>query len=92
MGILDRIPLFVAGCALKFFRIPGRETRFDPHCCVGYNPMTNQEVLKYYEELKEHYGDTLVNFEHYPKIFASQVKMYKYYKERNADIPKPSDE
>ena len=54
--------------------------------------MTNQEVLKYYEELKEHYGDTLVNFEHYPKIFASQVKMYKYYKERNADIPKPSDE
>ena len=42
--------------------------------------MTDEEVLKFYEELKEHYGDKLVNFEHYPRIFANQVKLYRYYK------------
>lgn len=44
--------------------------------------MTDEEVIKFYEELKEHYGEDLVNFEVYPKQFAMQVKMYKYYKER----------
>lgn len=44
--------------------------------------MTDEEVIKFYEELKEHYGKDLVNFEVYPKQFAMQVKMYKYYKER----------
>ena len=44
--------------------------------------MTDEEVIKFYEELQEHYGDSLANFEHHPKIFANQVKMYKYYKER----------
>jgi hypothetical protein len=45
--------------------------------------MTNEEVLKFYEELKEFYGENLANFEHYPKQFANQVKLYRYYKERN---------
>jgi hypothetical protein len=50
---------------------------------VGYNiDMTNEEAIKFYEELKEHFGKDLVNFEVYPKQFAYQVKLYKYYKER----------
>lgn len=44
--------------------------------------MTNKEVEEFYNELKEHYGKDLANFEVYPKQFAMQVKMYKYYKER----------
>ena len=44
--------------------------------------MTNEEAIKFYEELVEHYGKDLVNFEVYPRQFAMQVKMYKYYKER----------
>ena len=44
--------------------------------------MTDEEVLKFYEELVEFYGDKLANFEHYPHAFAYQVKLYKYYKGR----------
>jgi hypothetical protein len=44
--------------------------------------MTEEEIIAFYKELEEHYGDNLADFEHYPKIFANQVKMYKYYKER----------
>ena len=42
--------------------------------------MTNEEALKFYEELEEHYGDKLPNFEHYPKQFAQCVKLFRYYK------------
>ena len=42
--------------------------------------MTEDQVLEFYEELKDHYGDSLANFEHYPKCFAYQVKLYRYYK------------
>lgn len=42
--------------------------------------MTNEDVLKFYNEMVEHYGDRLVDFEHYPRIFAYQVKLYKYFK------------
>lgn len=45
--------------------------------------MTNEEILQLYKELEDHYGDKLANFEHYPKIFAYQVKMYRFYKERD---------
>jgi hypothetical protein len=44
--------------------------------------MTEEEIIKFYEELQEHYGDKLANFEHHPKQFANQVRMYRYYKER----------
>jgi len=44
--------------------------------------MTEDEIKKFYEELQEHYGDKLANFEHYPKIFAYQIRLYRYYKER----------
>jgi hypothetical protein len=45
--------------------------------------MTDEQALSFYKELQEWYGDKLANFEHYPRIFQSQVKLYKYYKARN---------
>lgn len=42
--------------------------------------MTNEEAVEVYEELKKYYGNTLANHECYPKLFAFQVKMFKYYK------------
>jgi hypothetical protein len=48
--------------------------------------MTEDQIEQLYEELQEHYGDSLANFEHYPKIFAMQAKMYLYYKERDKSV------
>ena len=45
--------------------------------------MSEQEITEFYNELVEHYGDRLVNFEHYPRIFANQVKLYRYYRAKN---------
>ena len=51
--------------------------------------MTDEEVLAFYAELEEWYGDKLANFEHHPRQFAQQVKLYRYYKERREkDSPK----
>lgn len=44
--------------------------------------MNDEQVLKFYNELVEHYGDSLANFEHHPYQFQYQVNCYKYYKER----------
>lgn len=44
--------------------------------------MTNEEILEFYKELVEHYGDKLAVFEHHPIQFAAQVNLYKYYKQR----------
>lgn len=44
--------------------------------------MTEQEIINFYKELEEFYGDKLANFEHYPKQFAMQVRLYRYYKEK----------
>lgn len=44
--------------------------------------MTDAEALAFYKELEEFYGDHLANFEHYPHIFANQVKLYRYYKNK----------
>ena len=44
--------------------------------------MTDDEIIKFYEELKEWFGESLANFEHHPLQFAYQVKLYRYYKER----------
>jgi hypothetical protein len=44
--------------------------------------MTDQEAIDFYNELVEHFGDSLPNFEHEPIRFAYCVKLYKYYKER----------
>ena len=44
--------------------------------------MTDSEVEQFYNELLEFYGENLANFEHHPRQFAHQVKLYRYYKER----------
>ena len=49
---------------------------------IQITPMTDEETIKLYEELVEWYGDKLANFEHCPRQFASQVKLYLYYKAR----------
>lgn len=52
--------------------------------------MTEQEMIDFYKELEEHYGDSLANYEHYPRQFAHQVRVYLYYKNRklntNSDL------
>ena len=53
--------------------------------------MTDEEIKAFYEELQAHYGETLVNFEHYPRQFATQVRLYKYYKEREAQASQNVD-
>lgn len=47
--------------------------------------MTDEEILAFYKELEEWYGEALANFEHYPRIFANQVKLYRFYKDRKND-------
>ena len=44
--------------------------------------MTNEEISNMYKQLQEYWGDALVDFEHYPRQFAYQVKLYRYYKEK----------
>ena len=44
--------------------------------------MSDEEITKLYQELEEHYGDKLVNFEHHPRQFLWQLTTYRYYKER----------
>ena len=43
--------------------------------------MTDEEVLKMYEDMLEYFGE-LPNPEHEPRRFAHYVKVYKYYKEK----------
>lgn len=45
--------------------------------------MTEKEVKEFYEELTNYYGSKLANHENYPRIFAHQVKIYRYIKERD---------
>ena len=45
--------------------------------------MNEQEVMDYYNELLEHYGDNLANWEQEPRRFRWQVITYRYYRERN---------
>lgn len=44
--------------------------------------MSDEEALQFYNELVEHYGDSLANFEHNPRQFQYQVNCYKYYKSK----------
>ena len=44
--------------------------------------MTDEEVLAFYNELVEYYGDDLPSMEHEPRRFAYCVKLYRYYKAR----------
>lgn len=42
--------------------------------------MTEEQIMKAYEEMIELFGDKLPNPEHYPRMFAHFVLLYKYYK------------
>lgn len=44
--------------------------------------MSDEEVVSLYDELMQYYGDALADFEHYPILFAHQIKIYRYYKEK----------
>ena len=39
-----------------------------------------KQIKKKYKALQEHFGDSLVNFEHYPGMFTYQVQLYNYVK------------
>lgn len=41
--------------------------------------LTDEEILKAYEEMKEHYGDKLPNPDHFPSVFGYYVKLFKTY-------------
>jgi hypothetical protein len=55
---------------------------FDEYKAYLIQIMTDEEVLNFYNELVEYYGDKLPNFEHEPRQFAYLVKLYRYYKSR----------
>lgn len=44
--------------------------------------MTDEQITQFYNELLEHYGDRLANFEHHPRQFQFQVTCYKYFKSK----------
>ena len=46
-------------------------------------PVSDEEIVKAYEEMVEMWGDNLPNFEHHPIQFAYYVRMYKFLKERS---------
>lgn len=54
--------------------------------------MTDDEVVKFYNELVEWYGDKLPNFEHEPIQFSNCVRLYKYYMDRNERARSQSSE
>lgn len=43
--------------------------------------MTTKEAQELYEKLADFYGEKLANFQTNPKLFAYQVKLYKYLQE-----------
>jgi len=45
--------------------------------------MTDQEIEKILEEMKEMFGDKLPNPDHYPKIFEYFVKLYLHSKKHS---------
>ena len=46
--------------------------------------MNEEQILEFYNKLVEHYGDDLANFEHEPRRFAYQVKLYQYYERKQS--------
>lgn len=45
--------------------------------------MTDQQALDTYNQMVEHFGGSLPDFEHCPKEFAYYVKLYTYTKNAN---------
>jgi hypothetical protein len=45
--------------------------------------MSDEEIIKTYDEMVELWGDKLPNFEHEPIRFTYYVRMFKYLKAQN---------
>ncbi len=43
-------------------------------------PEDDKRIAGIYIKMKEYYGDNLANFEHQPRVFAHQYRMFQYYK------------
>ena len=43
-------------------------------------PENDKRIAGIYIKMKEYYGDNLANFEHQPRVFAHQYRMFQYYK------------
>ena len=52
--------------------------------------MTDDEVLKIYNEMVEEYGNKLPNPDHYPKVFQYYVKLYLHYRKHNPKNENPN--
>lgn len=44
--------------------------------------MSEKEILEFYNDMCEHYGDSMPNPEHEPRRFAFYVKLFKYIRNR----------
>lgn len=40
----------------------------------------DKRIVEIYNAMKEYYGDNLANFEHHPRVFAHQYRMFQYYR------------
>jgi len=40
------------------------------------------EPLKIYHEMQEYFGEKLVDFEIFPRVFMFQYRLFKYFKEK----------
>lgn len=40
----------------------------------------DKRIAEIYTKMKEYYGDNLANFEHQPRVFAHQYRMFQYYR------------
>ena len=43
-------------------------------------PEDDKRIAGIYIKMKEYYGDNLASFEHQPRVFAHQYRMFQYYK------------
>jgi hypothetical protein len=42
----------------------------------------DKRIAEIYIKMKEYYGNNLANFEHQPRVFAHQYRMFQYYRPR----------
>jgi hypothetical protein len=44
----------------------------------------DKRIAEIYTKMKEYYGNNLANFEHQPRVFAHQYRMFQYYSPQGA--------
>ena len=45
----------------------------------------DKQIAEIYTAMKEYYGNNLANFEHQPRVFAHQYRMFQYYRLQGAE-------